>query len=503
MTAAAWALAAAIGVMIAMSAAGVAYARTRRRSIEDYVSARGSVGGATAMATMAASLMGAWILFSPAEAATWAGAAALIGYGLGQAAPIAAFAVLGPRLRELAPNGRSLTEYVWRRYGRPMHLAVLAIVALYMFTFLAAEMGAVARAVGLAADAPLALTLALVGAATLAYTVYGGLRASIFTDSIQFAVIVPLLIAAIIAAIAYLGGWTASFDTVREANPALLDVTQLPGIEFGLTLVIAILAANLFHQGLWQRVYAAKSDADIRRGFIAAGVIVVPAIIGAGLFGLWAVGAGLVTADQPAAIALFTLALELLPGWALTLLVALALMLVMSSMDTLLNGMASVFTTDLSQMRPGMDGRGLLRYARVITALLIVPAAVVGYLFDSVLYLFLIADLVCAGAMVPAFAGMWSRRLTGAGALISAAAGILAGALFFPTSAPPGGDWWTWDALTGVWHILESGNLLASFLSAVVVSSLATLLFILAGGRGNEFPLESLAGETRSLERAR
>ena len=272
-----WALVAAIVTMAVMSAAGITYARTRRQTIEDFVSARGSIGGMTAMATMTASLLGAWILFSPAEAATWAGVAALIGYGIGQAAPIVAFTVVGPRMRKLAPNGHSLSEFVWQRYGRAMYLLTLLIIVLYMFTFLAAEMGAIARAVGQVADAPLVLTLVLVGVATLAYTVYGGLRASIFTDNIQFAIIIPLLIAVLIATLAHFGGWTAAFDTVREENAALLDVTQLHGIEFGLTLVIAILAANLFHQGLWQRVYAARTDADIWRGFLSAGAHRCPA----------------------------------------------------------------------------------------------------------------------------------------------------------------------------------------------------------------------------------
>ena len=360
-------------------------------------------------------------------------------------------------------------------------------------------MGAIARAVRLVTDAPLVLTLVLVGASTLVYTVYGGLRASIFTDNIQFAVIVPLLVVVLIAALSGLGGWTAAFDRVREENDALLRLGHRPGVEFGLTLVIAILAANLFHQGFWQRVYAARSDADVRLGFLAAGAVVIPLIIGAGLFGLWAVGNGLVDADRPASIALFTLALDLLPGWALVVLVALALMLVMSSMDTLLNGIASVFTTDLPRIRPGMDAGRLLRSARYVTALLIVPAGVVGFAFDSVLYLFLIADLVCAGAMVPAFAGMWERRLGGTGAAVSAAAGIAAGALFFPTKSLAG--WWSWDGLTSVWHVLASGNLLASFLSAVVVSTACAAGFVVVARRRRTdgFDLDALAAAVRGL----
>ncbi|MEX2430346.1 MAG: hypothetical protein WD645_00325 [Dehalococcoidia bacterium] len=474
-----WAFLVAVAVMAVMAAVGIAYARRRTVTAENYISARNSTGGFVSMSTAVASVMGAWILFSPAEAATWAGLVGVIGYAVGQAAPLIAFVFLGPRMRTLMPEGHSLTEFVWFRFGRLMYGLVLVIMLLYMFTFLAAEMGAIARAVRLVTEAPLLVTLVLVAGATLAYTLYGGLRASIFTDNVQFLVIIPLLVAILAVAISQLGGWGAGFDSVRSVNPDLLDLGHQPGIEFGLSLVIAILAANLFHQGFWQRVYAAKSVSDFRRGYFWAGVIVIPMIIASGLFGLWAVGQGVV--EGTGSIALFNLALAVLPGWALIALVALALVLVMSSMDTLLNAIASIFTSDLPRLRPQVQAASLLRSSRVITALLIVPAMAVGYAFDSVLYLFLIADLVCAGAVAPVFAGLFLKRLSGTGAAVSVIVGILAGALFFPLPSLAG--WWTFEPLTNLWHILASGNLLGSFLVALVVSSALTAAFTIAGSR--------------------
>ena len=57
--------------------------------------ARRSAGYQVTTATLVASVIGAWVLFSPAEAGTWAGLAALVGYGIGQAAPLFAFVFLG------------------------------------------------------------------------------------------------------------------------------------------------------------------------------------------------------------------------------------------------------------------------------------------------------------------------------------------------------------------------------------------------------------------------
>jgi Na+/proline symporter len=489
MSTADWGIGAAVLTALAMAFLGIAATRGHRPSLDEYLSARGTSSTRAALASMVASAMGAWILFSPAEAATWAGVAGLVGYAIGQAAPVAAFVSVGVRMRRLMPNGHALTEFVWHRYGRGMFATVLVIVVLYMFTFLAAEMGAIARAVQLVTGTPLLVTLVLVAGATLAYTTYGGLRASIVTDGVQFVIIVPLLVVVTIAALVALGGWEAAIAPVRESAPQLLDAGFQPGVEFGITLIIAILAANLFHQGFWQRVYAAESDAAVRRGFSVAAVLVVPMVLAGGLFGLWAVGEGV---GAPGAISLFSLANAVLPGWALVVLVVLALALVMSSIDTLLNGIVSALATGLpALMGPARAPRRLLRASRWTTVALAVPAVAVGYAFDSVLYLFLIADLVCAGAVVPTFLGLYERRLSGRGALVATLAGIGTGALLFPQ--PDLSGWWTFEGLTGLWHILASGNLLGSFLVAVAVSSAVAAGWVALTRGGNGFDFTTLA----------
>ena len=98
-------------VLLAFAAFGAWYARGRVETVEDYLTARNSTGGGALTATLVASSMGAWILFSPAEAgAAFGGLTAVAGYAAGSALALAAFAVLGPRIRKLLPRGHSLTE---------------------------------------------------------------------------------------------------------------------------------------------------------------------------------------------------------------------------------------------------------------------------------------------------------------------------------------------------------------------------------------------------------
>ncbi|MDR7485555.1 MAG: sodium:solute symporter [Armatimonadota bacterium] len=441
---------------LAFALLGLLHARSRRWSVEDYISARYSAGTSATVVTLVASAIGVWVLFSPAEAGTWGGVTALLGYGLGSAAPFLALIPLGRRMRALVPGAHSLTEYLWWRYGPGMYALGLTIVVFYMFIFLTAEVTGIALAVNLVAKAPLPLIAALVGLATVAYTAYGGLPSTVFTDRIQFAVILPLLIVTFAGVVVGLGGADAVVAQVRSGAPALLALDHRPGLEAAATFVVAILAANLFHQGYWQRVYLARDQRVLRRALLIAATLAAPIVILPGLLGIVAKAAG--RADVPS-VAFFGLLLGLAPDWLVLGVLVLAVALAMSSIDTLLNGLAAVFTADLARLRPAARAGQLLRSSRLITVALAVPAILIASRGYSVLYLFLVADLVCAAAMVPVFLGLYVPRLAGWAAAVSTLAGIAAGAAFFPD---PG---------------FMRGRLLTAFvLAAAVPAGLAALL---------------------------
>ncbi len=106
---------------------GLLHGRRFSRTVEDFISARGSAGLPLASASMVATALGVWILFSPGETGTFGGVVALVGYSLGSAAPLLVFIPLGRRMRQLMPEGHSLTEYVWYRFGRGMYAFSLGV----------------------------------------------------------------------------------------------------------------------------------------------------------------------------------------------------------------------------------------------------------------------------------------------------------------------------------------------------------------------------------------
>ncbi len=438
---------------------GIWYVRGRALSVEEYIVARNTAGTELAIATLVASGMGAWILFAPAETGILAGLAGLIGYGIGSAAPLAVFVLLGPRMRRLMPRGHAVTEYVRHRFGPVVYYFILFVVVFYMLVFLTAELTGMAQAGRLIGGTPLVVTSTIVGLLTVIYTAYGGMRSSLFTDRIQFYVIVPLLALVLIVGV---GGSGELLSAAVENTPELLSLGNLPGWEYGVSLIIANLAAEMFNQGTWQRVYTVRDVKTLRNGFIVAGMVVLPVIFLIGLFGILAVGAG--NAEVPS-VAMFSFVVAAMPHWFMVAILVLAMVLVMSSMDTLLNGITSALTTELARYQ---EDSSLLGYARTATAaLIVIPVAVAsqGY---SVLYLFLVADLVCAAALFPVFFGMFSRHFNGWGALFSSIVGLVVGALFFP--AP---DFSGWNAIPG------AGRLLFSFGGALVVPAVCSVGFAL------------------------
>jgi SSS family solute:Na+ symporter len=419
-------------VLVGFAALGAWYARGRIETIEDYITARNSTGGGTLTATIVASSMGAWILFSPAEAgAAFGGVTAVAGYAAGSALALAAFAVVGPRIRDLLPEGHSLTEYAYARYGPAMYAYVLLVSVAYMFVFLAAEFTGIASALSLIAGVPGWQTAAVVGITVLAYTGYGGLRASMITDTVQTVLILPLLIVSVVVTLLVLGGTNAAHAAIVDTSPELLALDSASGLEFGAYVVVAIVGAEMLNQAWWQRVYAASDEGTLRRSFLVAAVAVVPMVFLAGVFGPIAVGLGLVEAPADASVSFFLVVTDVLPDPAVVAVAVLAVLLVVSSADTLFNAIASVVTVDLPRVADLSDDR-LTAAARGVTVAVAAAATVVGAQGYSVLTLFLLADLLAAATFIPLLYGLYSPRAWSGGVLVASAAGLLVGLAFFP-----------------------------------------------------------------------
>lgn len=486
--------------LLVFTGIGIWFSRGKVNSIEDLITARGSAGEGRTTATLIASVMGVWILLSAPEAGALYGIAAVVGYGIGEAVPMLAYSKLGPRIREVIPHGHSLTEYAYARYGGAMYAFVITVSVLYMFVFLAAELTGISLALHYVAEIPQWQTAVLVGGFVLLYTAYGGLRASIFTDTIQTLLILPLLVVSVAAVVLALGGTGAVHEGIANANPTLLDTGHVPGLRFGAALIFAILGAELINQTWWQRIYAADGSDMIKRGFRTATIANGLILLLATLLGVIAVGhADVVTQfgseNYNAGIAFFVLLEGAFAEWIVLGVLLLALVLVMSTVDTLFNALSSLVTVDLPRLLDDPDDRTLRLGTRALTVVIAVAAIAVSLRARSVLRLFFVADLLGAAVAFPLLYGLFSGRLSGAGALTSSLIGLAVGSAYFPF---PFGLHETLDSLLGGILPAADPTYLLPFAGAFLVSTGLTL--IAARLSRTEFDLDRLSDEIRRLD---
>ncbi|MEP3351310.1 MAG: sodium:solute symporter [Marinomonas sp.] len=414
--------------------AGLLFARRHQEGLEDFIVARNSQTSQATLLTLLATTMGTWVLFGPAESATWGGIGAILGYALGALIPRLVMIPLGVRIRQLMPTGHTLTEFVYARYGRSVYVVVLFIMLFYLFISLTAGLTGIAQMVALLAPVPLWVTASIVMLSTLLYTLYGGLKVTIFTDRIQMFVILPFILLILFLGWQATGGIAPVIEGLQEKAPHLLNPFNSTGIETGVTFFLAVCLTGLFYQGTWQRIFAAKDNKAIRNGFIFSGLISFPIILALGLFGLAFVG---LSVPGTGSTALFSVMLGNAPYWLLIGMIFFGLALIMSSADSTISGFHSLFIIDLNRILPKLEEGKLVVASRWLIIAISVLALIVASKGFSILYLFLLADLLCCAAAFPVFFGFYNARYQSYQALLSLIGGLVAGFIYFPLPGEP------------------------------------------------------------------
>ncbi|HIF03377.1 MAG TPA: sodium:solute symporter [Nitrospinaceae bacterium] len=416
-----------VAISLTFTLIGFVYSK-KYQGINNYLTANRNIGFFSLSTSLVASSLGAWILFGPASAATWGGIGAVIGYALGTAFPMIFLISLGKKIRNEFPKGSTLIEFLRKRFGKSLFKLILLMTVFYMFVFLCAEVTAVAILINYISGTELWITSLITLITTLAYTLYGGLRVSIFTDTIQMIVILILFTISVF----YLTSFTGdqfSFSFIKEKNPHLLSSHYIPNYTAGLTFFIAVAATNLFHQGNWQRVYAAKNNNILKKSLILAFIVIIPIVLFMGFTGLVAVS---VNPKVVPDLGFFSLLLKGQTQVLSIIIVILGLSLTISTVDTLVNAISSLIV---------VDGKAALNFSKNTDYLKLSKYFIIGLSFIafiiaskgfSILYLFLLADLFCCAFVLTIFYSFYNKKLNEKTAYVSIIIGLIGGFLLFP-----------------------------------------------------------------------
>ena len=406
---------------------GLIYSK-KYQGLNNYLTANRNLGFFPLSTSLVASALGAWILFGPASAATWGGIGAVVGYALGTAFPMIFLIYLGKKIRIEFPKGSTLIEFLRKKFQKSLFKLILLMTIFYMFVFLCAEVTAVSILINYISGTSLWVTASIILIATLTYTLYGGLRASIFTDIVQSVIILVLFLISVVYLISFTGD-KFSFEFIEEKNSHLLSSSYMPNYTAGLTFFIAVAATNLFHQGNWQRVYAAKNNEILKKSLLISFFAIIPIVLFMGFTGLVAVS---VDSNVIPDLGFFSLLLKDQTKFLSIIIIILGLSLTISTVDTLVNAISSLIIVDAKatfNFSKNTDYLKLSKYFIIFLSFIVFVVASKGF---SVLYLFLLADLFCCAFVLTVFYSFYNKQLNEKTAYISIIIGLIGGFLLFP-----------------------------------------------------------------------
>lgn len=238
------------------------------------------------------------------------------------------------------------------------------------------------------------ITIFPIAIVTILYTMAGGLRAVVLTDTLQMLIIILGVSALFFVMTIKYGTFTTfisqyvgntGFDLQPAAEGLTLfagftDLFTLPPGETILGLVAYIIATSFWipiDLGFIQRSLAAKDMKHSRKGvysFIAIDWANAWTLLGIGIFGAILIP-GLTNTDE----VVIRLVREFLPTIGAAIVVAAVVAAAMSTISTYLNAGSSILTHNIVlKMKPTMSEKSKLRYGRVFTVLIGLLALLFG-----------------------------------------------------------------------------------------------------------------------------
>jgi SSS family solute:Na+ symporter len=344
------------------------------------------------------------------------------------------------------------------------------------------------------------LTVTLTGV----YTVLGGLRAVVYTDTLQTLTLLVGSFFITLLGLERLGGWSElrAIASENAANFALWRPNTDPDFPW-LGVLIASPIIGIWYwctdQYIVQRALAARDLRNARRGALWGAflkvwpvmIFIIPGLIGYALYqkGLMPIptkevgGQEVLDGDQVFAVAVRSL----LPVGLRGLVVAGLLAALMSSLSSLFNSSATLFTVDIyEKLRPGSSERHLVTVGRIATvvvvALGIVWIPVMQLVSEGGLYQYLqsVQGYLAPPITAVFLLGLFWKRINGAGAVAGLALGFLVGMAKLTIQALTGGDEPVitspgWLVYVGEYNFLfATGWLLLISIVTVVAVSLVT-----------------------------
>ena len=270
------------------------------------------------------------------------------------------------------------------------------------------------------------------------YTIFGGLRAVMYTEALQAVVLLGGSIILTISGLIELGGWNNLVGAVTKDHLNMFLPLSNPDFPW-LGILFASPIVGIWYwctdQHIVQRCLAGRNEQQARRGTIFAAylkllpffVFLIPGLMAYALAQSGKIH--LAQSDQ----AFPTLVKALLPVGLRGILAGGILAALMSSLASVYNACSTLFTLDIYQkIRPLSTERHLVKVGRIATGVVVVLGMVwipVMRGISDILYQYLqsVQSYLAPPIAAVFLLGVFSRRINGTGALTGMVSGFIIG----------------------------------------------------------------------------
>jgi SSS family transporter len=340
-------------------------------------------------------------------------------------------------------NLLTIGDYYRQRYGKGIEVFCSVAIILSYLGWVAAQITALGLVFTVLTNGALAPAAGMIVGtlAVLIYVVIGGFLAVAITDFIQMIVLVVGMTVIAFFAADLAGGAGKVLDMAHSADLwRLWPEPTFTDIVFFFAAAITMMFGSIPQQDVFQRVMSAKDAPTARTGAVIGGA----SYIVFGFVPMFIVAAAVVVMGDSAMELAKNDYQRLLPTFVMTKMPlvmqilffgALLSAIKSTSSATLLAPSTSFVENILKNLRPGMSDRQQLLAMRV--TIVIFAALVLAYAIamqgTSIYELVSSAyQVTLVGAFIPLVMGLYWRRATTQGAILSIGAGIVVWLLFFP-----------------------------------------------------------------------
>ncbi|TDJ57367.1 MAG: sodium:solute symporter family protein [Nitrospina sp.] len=213
----------------------------------------------------------------------------------------------------------------------------------------------------------------------IAYSTIGGMRAIVYTDILQFIVLMVGLPLVLIFGVVKAGGVGAVIQAVPVDHLTFLGPYTL--LAF-LSLFFTFVIGEALVPPYVQRLFIAKDVNEVRKGTMLSGLFSIPFLFVTGSIGLVAL---VLFPEIDANLAMPTMIKEVLPIGLIGIVIAGVISIVMSSADSFLNGASVAAVHDVIKPLMNTDDEKNFRLVKIINILVGILAIVFAIKIKSIL----------------------------------------------------------------------------------------------------------------------